>query len=96
VKEPNNYPVLEQVTLPDGSWAVLYDMAVVGSHVVKNLLCSEPDGTTRWTASPGEMGPDGFVSVQLDGQFVKANTWSGYAVWLEPISGKEVGRVFTK
>lgn len=92
----NSYPTIERVMLSDGSRAVLYDMPVSGAHVVNNLACETADGATRWTASPGEFGPDTFVAVRLDGDELVANTWSGYALWLDPTSGKEVRRVFAK
>jgi hypothetical protein len=91
-----SYPILEQVSLPGGDKAVLYDMPPDRAHVVGNLACEAADGTLRWSASPGTLGPDAFVAVRTDGELLLANTWSGYALWLDPGSGEEVRREFTK
>ena len=91
-----DYAVREQVDLPNGCKALLFDMPISRAHVVNNLACEAPDGSLLWTASPGEFGPDEFVAMRLDGDMLVANTWSGFALWLDPISGREVRRVFTK
>lgn len=74
----------------------MYDMPDMGARAVANLACEEPDGAIVWTATPGNVGPDAFVSVRLDGTHLVANTWSGFALWLDPQSGHEIGRSFTK
>lgn len=96
MKEPTNETALEQVALPDGSRVVLYEMASIRSHVTKNLVCYEDNGATRWTASPGQFGPDAFTDVHFDGELLRAYTWTGYVIWLDPSTGKEIRRVFTK
>jgi hypothetical protein len=91
-----NYSVREEVALPNGCRALLYDMPITGAHVVENLVCETPNGSLLWTASPGELGPDEFVAVHFDGTMLVANTWSGFALWLDPMSGQEVRRAFIK
>jgi hypothetical protein len=91
-----SYPIREQVVLPDGCKALLYDMPIHGAGVVSNLACETPDGSVVWTASPGDAGPDEFVSMRFDGNTLVANTWSGFALWLNPATGQELRREFTK
>lgn len=91
-----NHPVREWIALPNGHKALLYDMPIVASHVVRNLTCETSDGSLIWAASPGDFGPDEFVAIRLDGDMLVANTWSGFAIWLDPVSGKEIRRAFTK
>jgi hypothetical protein len=90
------YSVREQVALPNGCKALLYDMPISGARVVNNVACEAPDGSLLWTASPGEFGPDEFIGLRFDGAMLVANTWSGFSVWLDPESGSESRRVFTK
>ena len=90
------FPVLAQVGLPDGSKVFLYDMPPEGAHVISNLTCETADGTMLWSASPGQFGPDAFVRICIDDDELTANTWSGYRLWLDPGSGREVRRDFTK
>lgn len=91
-----NYAVREQVALLNGSRALLLDMPISGSQVVNNVVCEAPDGSLLWTACPGEFGPDKFVGLRVDDALLVANTWSGFAVWLDPTSGREVRSTFTK
>jgi hypothetical protein len=91
-----DYALRDQIALPNGCKALLYDMPMSGAHVVKNIVCEAPDGSLLWTASPGEFGPDEFTSLRMDGAMLVGNTWSGFAIWLDPASGREVRRVFTK
>ena len=90
------FPVLAQVGLPDGNKVILYDMPPDGAHIVSNLTCETADGTVLWRASPGQFGPDSFIRVRIDDNELTANTWSGYLLWIDPGSGREVRRVFTK
>jgi hypothetical protein len=71
------YPVLDQVSLPDEHKAVLHDITADQARLVHNVICEAADGTRLWIASPGEFGPDAFVSVHGDGEMLSANTWSG-------------------
>jgi hypothetical protein len=88
--------VRQQVALSIGRRALLYDMPIRGAQVANNLVCEAPDGSVLWTASPGNAGPDEFVSVRFDGDALVANTWSGFALWLSPDTGQELRREFTK
>jgi hypothetical protein len=42
-----------------------------------------------WTAElPENAGPDCFIGVIVNGDTIRANTWSGYALTLDLITGK--------
>ena len=82
--------------LSDGARVLLLELPIHGARVSRNLACYAPDGSHRWTATPGQHGPDEFVAARLDADTLVANTWSGYALWLDIASGKELRRIFTK
>lgn len=68
-----------------------------GSGPEENLVCFEPDGRVRWKAKLPTSDPgDCFVGVTLEGDLIRANSWSGYAVWLNPRTGEAVRTQFTK
>ncbi|MGY3080611.1 outer membrane protein assembly factor BamB [Bradyrhizobium sp. LM6.10] len=63
----------------------------------ENLVCFEPDGRVRWKAKlPTSDAGDCFVAVVLEGDLIRANSWSCHAVWLNPETGEVVRTHFTK
>jgi outer membrane protein assembly factor BamB len=89
--------ILRKLDLPDGARVVVYDWLGC-SAPVENLVCLNSDGTIRWRAKlPENAGPsDCFVAVRMDGDLLLANTWSCYAVWLDPKTGETLRQSFTK
>jgi outer membrane protein assembly factor BamB len=87
--------ICEDLELP-GARIVLLDSSDK-AYRDENLFCYRPDGSLRWKARlPAGSGPDCFVAVTLDGSAVCANTWSGFALWLDPDTGRTLRQAFTK
>jgi hypothetical protein len=81
----------------------LHDCRVVllatpsGDYRTENLACFNSDGSVRWRAAlPSNTGPDYFVDAALDGDNIRARTWSGWAVWFAVASGAESKSEFVK
>jgi hypothetical protein len=55
-----------------------------------------PDGTVAWRVLPPDGESDAWVAVSLQGDTVKATSWSGWLVELDLASGNEAARSFTK
>jgi hypothetical protein len=87
----------EKLDLRDGARIVVYDWSGDSARR-ENLVCLNSDRTIRWRAKlPENTGPsDCFVGVRMDGDLLLANTWSCYAVWLDPKSGQTLRYTFTK
>jgi outer membrane protein assembly factor BamB len=63
----------------------------------ENLFCYRADGSLKWKAElPPNTGQDFFVAVALVGAELRANTWSCYALWLDPETGRTLRSHFTK
>jgi hypothetical protein len=63
----------------------------------QNLVCFEPNGRVCWRAKlPTTDRSDCFVAVTLDGDLVRANSISCYAVWIDPATGETLRTQFTK
>ena len=90
--------IISSAVVADGSGrAIVYDWDVEKPYREENLEFISPDGDVLWRAAlPGNTGPDCFVSVRSDGALLMANTWSGFAIWLDPASGRQVRSVFVK
>jgi hypothetical protein len=86
----------QSLGLPDGGRVVVYDW--MGSpSPYRNLVCVGPDGKLRWTAElPTTEPADCFVGIRRDGDALLANSWSCYAVWINPVTGESLKREFTK
>ena len=86
----------QSLSLPDGGRAIIYDW-MDGPRPNRNLVCVELDGNVRWVAElPTTDTADCFTGVKRDGVLLLANTWSGYAVWIDPVTGKTLRCQFTK
>jgi len=86
----------QSVTLPDGSRAIVFDWTNSQGQD-RNLVCTEPDGRVRWTAELPTTDPtDCFVAVRQDRDWLLANTWSCYVVWIDPATGQTLKTQFTK
>src|SRR4051812_21330023 len=79
--------IYASVDLPDGK-AVVFDWSANKQYRYENLVCFNDDGSVRWRAGlPENSGPDYFVGIALDQGHIRANTWSCYALWLDPSTG---------
>jgi outer membrane protein assembly factor BamB len=89
-------PIYRSANLPDGSGRiVLYDWSAKPEYRFRNLVCL--DGGPIWKAMlPDNTGPDFFVDFTLDGLTVRANTWSGYLLTLDPKTGETLTCIFVK
>ena len=96
----NSSAILQVLDLPndDGRVIILDWSANSHDRRLENLICLSIDGTNRWKASlPSGTGPsDCFIEVTLDGDVLRANTWSGWALWLDPKNGHVVRSSFVK
>jgi hypothetical protein len=91
-------PILRSVDLPNGSGRlVLFDWSTSKQYRFENLVCLDARGAPVWRAMlPKNSGPDTFVSVELDGDVIRANTWSCHSLTLDRMTGKTLTSVFTK
>jgi hypothetical protein len=89
-------PVFQTLHLPDARIVVL-DWSNDKSYRYENLFCYNLDGSLKWKAHlPEHTGPDCFVGIRLDNRKLIANTWSCYAVWIDPATGQHLRMEFTK
>lgn len=64
-------------------------------QVFENLLCISQEGGLVWSAKlPGI--PDKFVGVELTADGLEAYAYSGFLVLVDPCTGIETRRIFTK
>jgi hypothetical protein len=79
------------------SGRVILGNAGEGTYRAENLVCVNSDGSLRWRAGlPANSGQDYFVGVALDGDRVRANTWSGWVMWLDCATGTAIKTAFAK
>ena len=67
-----------------------------GPKVVQNLIRVSPDGKVVWRAELPGSEPDSYTEIQLQGNGVVANTWTGYRRLINIESGKIISEVFVK
>jgi hypothetical protein len=91
-------PIHQTVDLPDGAGQlVVFDWSADKRPRSENLVCLNAAGGVVWTAElPAHTNPDCFVGVQLDGNTIRARTFSGYLVTLDHHAGKILTIKFTK
>ena len=91
-------PIYRTIALPDGhSRILLFDSPAGHKGRLENLVCVDHDGGLIWTAQlPKDTLPDAFLSVRMDGPQIIANTWSCFAVTIDPKTGKTLSCAFTK
>jgi hypothetical protein len=88
--------ILQSLDFPDCR-AVLFDWSSNKEYRFENLVCLNGDGSLRWKAElPKNSGPDCFVGIALDNSQLRANTWSGFALWLDLLSRRVLKSAFTK
>jgi len=89
--------IYASVDLPDDAGQLVVFEWAPASEPEENLVCFEPDGSVRWKAKlPTSEPNDCFVGVALEGELIRANSMSCYAVWLDPRTGEAVRTQFTK
>jgi outer membrane protein assembly factor BamB len=95
---PLGLPVEEVQPLPEGGGAVvLLDYMARTNRTDSNLVCVDCDGQVVWQASLGSLSsPDAFVSLELVGDELLANSWAGWCVAIDPTTGDIRGVKFTK
>ena len=74
---------------------ILLDTAASKQEVFENLLCVECVGNVVWKAELPDQ-PDAFVKFEMVADGLRAWTWSGWALRLDPATGKILGRQFVK
>jgi hypothetical protein len=87
--------VTQSIDLGDGR-VVMFDTEG-DVYRSENLVFLNSDGSRRWKAElPKNSGPDRFVGIVLDGEHIRASTWSCFTLWLDPLTGKTLRAVFAK
>lgn len=95
---PDGMRVLDLRVASDGCSAIALLDPPVGGGRVRNLVRITSDGGVAWRGELPEGGAtDAFVGLDIgiDG-VVLASTWSGYRLWLDPVTGQLLGQEFTK
>ncbi len=85
----------EYLVLP-GSDDRLFLVPTDAEGYCKVMVAERADGSEVWSAYPPEGDQDAWVSVRIDGDTVLANSYSCWLVRLDPASGREMERHFTK
>lgn len=60
------------------------------------VVAERADGSEGWSAYPPDGDQDAWVTVRIDGDTVLVNSYSGWLIRLDPASGRELERHFTK
>jgi hypothetical protein len=63
---------------------------------VRCRICRRPDGIINWQVLPPGGEGDAWVTVQLEGASVIANSWAYWRVVYDLATGTETARTFTK
>lgn len=80
----------------DGKRCVLLlDPGASRRPIYENLLCIDESGQRIWVARLPD-STDAFVSVHPSGEVLRATSWSGWSLLLEPDTGAEIKRTFVK
>jgi hypothetical protein len=88
--------ILKEVSLPDGSRAILYDWMDAGRN---NLIIQRPDGERIKPEPPflpTDPAEDCFVSVDWNGESLIAHSYSCYRTSIDPLTGQVTILAFTK
>jgi hypothetical protein len=95
---PLGLPVEEVHPLQGAARAVvLLDYIAGPTGPKRNLICVDRDGQVVWQAAlPTSSSPESFVSFELLGNELFANSWSGWRVAIDPGTGDIRGAEFTK
>jgi hypothetical protein len=102
---PDGHPPVFVAPLPDSDDAVVLLYAESGPRNPlgdlkkwPNLVRVRPDGSVVWRAFAGQNSGecDLWVSVDVKGDVLYANTWSCHRCQLDPQSGSVLSSVFTK
>jgi hypothetical protein len=88
--------IIQSLDFPDCR-VVLFDWSANKDYRFENLACLNADGSLRWMAAlPQDSGPDCFVGMALDNDQLRANSMSGFALWLDIQTGSALKTLFTK
>jgi hypothetical protein len=91
---PGHYPRCS-IDLPSSRLVLFEPSARV--YRCENLMCVDRNERVAWKAAlPENTGPDWFVHMALDGDIVRANTWTGYSLTIDQKSGRTLTCTFTK
>jgi hypothetical protein len=95
---PLGWPVEEVAPLPGTARAVvLLDYMATPTVPLENLLCVDCDGQMIWRARlPTTSSAEAYISFELIGDRLFANTWSGQRVTLDPVTGEVLDSRFAK
>jgi hypothetical protein len=94
---PDGYPVKALSPVPGNVGAVVLLDYLAGPKNFPNLMLVGPDGLVTWRAPlPDTAGNDAYVEFRWDGDDLLANTWSGYLIRIDPMTGSLKDRVYVK
>ena len=82
--------------MTDATGADRLEVDLTTDGYVAALLRRAPDGSVRWQHLPPEGAEDAFVSVELRPDELAMTSWSGWRVRIDPLSGLETQRDYTK
>lgn len=88
--------VIAALPIDDGcKHLILLEPMASGQQTFENLLCVKPDGSLIWKAQLPQI-QDAFVSFQSSADGLFANTWGGYRVRLDAMTGMIIDWQFVK
>jgi hypothetical protein len=93
----NDAFMLSQVPIPDSDDVLDLEPTADGFGDAVSIGRARNDGSMAWSALPPGGAPhDVWTDVRLDGQRVRAHSWSCYEVVLDLESGRKIMRTFVK
>jgi hypothetical protein len=98
IEEFEGVAVVDRVLLADGDQVCLLRYEVGGPKTQDNLVRLTRDGRLVWRAEPPDASAgDRWVSVEGDQTgWLAANSWSCWRVTLDPATGRDLSKYFTK
>jgi hypothetical protein len=84
----------ESLPLPGGADRLV--LVPTGDGYCKAVVAERADGSEDWSAYPPDGDTDAWVAVRIDDGTVLATSFSGWLIRIDPDSGHETERRFTK
>ena len=88
--------ITASIDMPDGDRLVLFSLSAPG-HMRGSIARLRSSGDCRWIAhAPGGSVADGFVAIALKPDGVRADTFQGMRLRLDPETGAVLEQAFLK
>ena len=88
-------PVRDAIPLGTDRCVIRLDPDSSSEQIFRNIICTDRIGNTIWRAELPR-NPDAFIDMILNEGTVLARTWSGYAVRIDPTTGRIISHDFVK